>query len=58
MPEQINNYHKKDQMNRNENLSPGSLQPNQLDYRLKVVMVGNSNVGKSSMVSSYIDNNF
>ena len=29
-----------------------------LDYRLKVVMVGNSAVGKSSMLSSYIDNNF
>ena len=31
---------------------------NKYDYRMKVVMVGNSAVGKSSMISSYMDNNF
>ena len=31
---------------------------NKHDYRMKVVMVGNSAVGKSSMISSYMDNNF
>jgi GTPase SAR1 family protein len=39
--------------------SEGGLSNNgNLDYRLKVVMVGNSAVGKSSMLSSYVDNNF
>jgi Ras-related protein Rab-11A/Ras-related protein Rab-11B len=28
------------------------------DYRFKIILVGNSVVGKTSLMASYIDNNF
>jgi GTPase SAR1 family protein len=45
-------------MNQEQRGEGGLSNNGNLDYRLKVVMVGNSAVGKSSMLSSYVDNNF